>query len=123
MWAEKYLGLPYGEYNCAELVQLALKEQYDYDLILPQLPSKAAEMHRTIMRQKELYKITDSPIDGTIVIMRMNGRMSHIGLYCVGKGMQNYILHAVQSTKHTILTSEKNLSRMAIKIMEFREWR
>lgn len=80
-------------------------------------------MHKTILEQKELYKLTENPVDGSIVIMRMNGRMSHIGLYCKGNAGQDYVLHAMQSMHSTILTKVTQLKRLAITITEFREWR
>ncbi len=122
MWFEKYIGLKYSDYNCAEISQLILKQEFDHNLVLPQMPKTAPFMHKMIQEQKLLYSKSDKALDGSIVIMRQNGRMSHMGIACYFKS-NLHVIHAVESFKMSVLTRESNLSRIAMKIMEFREWR
>ena len=124
MWAEKYVGTSYAQFNCAEIAQYALAREFDYDLLLPQIPRSDADMHRSILKHRKTYQLTENPHDGAIVIMRLNGRMCHIGIFCMTSPniKHSYVLHAMQSMGQTILTRVCDLKKHAIKIMEFRNW-
>ena len=98
MWYNKYIGIPYKDggrdengLDCWGLVRLVYKEQYNIDL--PSFTShystaKDRELiNELISRHKEGWEKTTEPVEGSVVLMRVLGTETHVGVYLGNNAM------------------------------------
>jgi sulfur carrier protein ThiS len=110
---EKYIGIPYAEkgrdetgVDCWGLVRLVYKNELSIDL--PSFSteyntSDDARIEELFAQYKEGWQPTDSPEIGDVVIFRMFGYESHIGV-CIG---DNKFLH-VRESRDSVIESLEN---------------
>lgn len=81
----KYIGLPYEEFNCWELCVKFYNEIFDVELKHycegPQGREDAEKLKNLIYTNKGEFSKTDSPRFGDIILFRVFGVESHIGIF------------------------------------------
>lgn len=91
----KYIGKPYEEYNCFDLVKEFYKDHFDLDICHyyegTQVPDKKTVESLVVTNKGDFEKFT-SPEFGDIVVINLYGYSCHIGV-CVGDGR---FLHSVR---------------------------
>ena len=93
-WSDGYIGIPHARLDCAELVELVLREQLGRVVHFPQKESLDL-FHRAALITKhcaDFARPVAQPYDGCGVLMFSRGRMAHVGLYCAID--QAYVLHS-----------------------------
>lgn len=106
MWWNEYVGIPYklsgrdrDGLDCWGLVRLIHKEQFGNDLPSFSDHDHSHEKIREIMaEQRENWVSTDTPKIGDVILFRVLGSPSHVGLYI---GDQSFI-HAKQGINSAI---------------------
>lgn len=90
MWSNKYIGIPYKQkgrdfdgIDCWGLVRLIYKQEYD--ISLPSFVNDYAEqdtlrIQDLIAQYKEGWTKLDSPEEGCVVVFRILGTESHVGV-------------------------------------------
>jgi cell wall-associated NlpC family hydrolase len=84
-WVDQYIGIPFTEYNCWQLVRKVYREQFNIDL--PLLDNEYFNhMDRTNIEKlynRELainWKKQDVPRIGDCVVMRIRNQPWHVGI-------------------------------------------
>lgn len=93
----KYVGRSYNVYNCFDLVKEFYADQYGLDLknyfdgkIVPE----RKEVESLVITNLGFFVPVEKPKFGDIVVIRLFGYSSHIGV-CVGEGK---FLHSIRNT-------------------------
>lgn len=100
MWYNKYIGLPYKDggrdtngLDCWGLVRLVYKQEYNIDLpsfVESYSTAKDSDkVHELIARHKESWEKLGAPEEGSVVLLRILGSETHVGVYLGG----NQFLH------------------------------
>lgn len=115
----KYIGRPYKQYNCFDLVKEFYKDQFDLDLKNyfdgPEVPGRH-EVQSLIVSNKGDFIQIGVPEFGDIVIMFIRGIPCHMGV-CIGGGK---FLHAHEKADSCI-DSLKRWSNMVEGFYRHRE--
>jgi hypothetical protein len=109
-WAEQYVGLPYTELNCAQLVAHALRTHFGRDDIALLLEgykqhgegtaerSAAIKSHRSdVATRVDTQAVSLSELDGCGVVLQVGVKLQHMGLLAVING-GIYILHTTRKS-------------------------
>lgn len=78
----KYIGTPYTEYDCYEIIQLFYAQELNCDL--PELYSNRPTTQETedfYLIQKNEFKEVETPAFGDIIVFRVFGLACHVGMY------------------------------------------
>lgn len=114
MWYNKYIGIPYISkgrdaegLDCWGLVRLVYKEQYNIDL--PSLSEEYAaddsERHQELISlYKEGWDKQEAPTEGDVVVFRVLGSESHVGIY-IGNGLFMHAREGVNTVVAEAITS------------------
>jgi len=90
MWANKYIGIPYKDggrdidgLDCWGLVRLVYKNEYNIDL--PSFNNEyiitdRERVNELFSQYREGWAIEDSPKEGNVVLLRLFGEESHVGV-------------------------------------------
>ncbi len=100
------IGLPYVAFDCWELVKLFYLKVFNQDMNLKgtyQDPEDQVTISRLLEIEKNSFKKIGSPEFGDIVVLRIKGYTSHIGIY-LGSGK---FLHTLRATGSVIETTSK----------------
>ncbi|MCL1962368.1 MAG: hypothetical protein FWG56_11500 [Desulfovibrionaceae bacterium] len=94
-WSDHYIGIPYAQMDCAQLVEKVLREQFATTVIWPFQRDDDLERYSGLIVQHrdEFVRPIDVPRDGCGVLMFFRGRSAHMGLYAL-MGGQGYVLHS-----------------------------
>lgn len=105
MWYNKYIDIPYKDggrdlegLDCWGLVRLVYKEQYGIEL--PSFSDSYTtakdtdHLHELISRHREQWDKLSSPVEGCVVLLRIFGTDTHVGVY-LGNDM---FLHVREGT-------------------------
>jgi hypothetical protein len=100
MWSNKYIGIPYKEKgrdldgtDCWGLVRLVYEREYN--IILPSFSGEYIQqdierIQDLVSQYKEGWEPIDQPVEGCVVVFRILGTESHIGVAVSG----THFLHA-----------------------------
>ena len=96
-WSDRYVGIPYATANCADLSQLAQRQEFGRHLHFPGCTGGVFERSALIRaRSADFAEPIDQPVDGCGVLFLVRGRLAHMGLYCAIDGV-GYVLHTSSS--------------------------
>lgn len=123
-WSQSYIGLPYSEYDCAQLCIKVQSEQFNRKIDLPNYrPRDLKKISEIISDHK--YDFADkipNPIEGDGVLMIGKGRLNHIGIVCFINN-QLYILHAMRNAGISVLHHINSLSSAGLKLEGYYKWK
>ncbi len=117
-WWTQYIGQPYDQADCAELVRQVNAEQFGR---VVDLPSKRDDPgiragSRQIIRELDVYGLrTDDPRDGDCVVMRQGSRLAHVGCYVLVKD-KPYVLHALRTAGTVVLHTLSALTAIGLEV-------
>lgn len=122
-WAERYVGHPYAQDDCAQLAARVNREVFGREI---RLPVERAAGLRGLTRQIEDLKAevaarTDAPSEGDAVLMVSRGRLEHIGVYCEIGGAP-YVLHALRNAGHACLHRLCDLDKIGLTLEGCYRW-
>ena len=124
-WAERYVGLPYvaGQRDCASFVQQVLRERFGCELALPQAHARTARAQSAqIAAEQDRYaRLTGTPADGDGVLMRVRGRLAHLGVYADVGGVP-HVLHAQQNAGQVCLHRIADLPQHGLTVDGYYRW-
>jgi len=99
----KYIGTPYSELDCWEVVQRFYTEIKGIDLRIASRysdPTNKKIISRIVEVEKDNFYKVDEPRLGDIMLMRVDGVLAHVGIYlCPGK-----FFHTFKSTGCAIVS-------------------
>ena len=97
---KKYVGIPYEVMNCWDLAKTFYSEILETDLkhYFDIVPSDRETMKNLIFTNIGDFKKVDGPSFGDLILMKMHGVESHIGIY-IG---DNYFLHTLKGSGSVI---------------------
>ena len=108
MWSNKYLGIPYKSHgrdevgiDCWGLVRLVYKQEYNIDLPSfseSYLEGDRARSEELIAQYREGWEQLDGPQEGCVVVLRVMGHLSHIGV-CIN---ERQFLHAQEGSGSSV---------------------
>lgn len=125
-WSDKYIGLPYHKYNCAELAALVLKKEFSinihYNFDIPE-DHEIFAMSKTIKREMKTYldKKILHPAEGCAVIMNGKRQLCHMGI-CTRIKNSWYVLHSVNTAKMCIRQKFNALKLYGLSVEGFYTW-
>lgn len=123
-WTRKYISRPYSELNCAELVELVIKEQLGIKFTFPQSNGnifyESARIREHFLDYVEPEKTT-KPENCSLVVMHANRRMCHVGLF-VKYGGASYVLHSLKSAGSVCLHRIEDLNYYGLVLEGFYKW-
>ena len=126
-WTEAYLCLPYvkGEFNCADLVNLVLKQECGREIQLPsasiweKLSPGGVELFVS-----ELARETDYPAEYDGLLMKIHGDTTetrwHIGIVSLVSGFP-WTLHALRGGGVTF-SPVSRLRMLQLEIVNYYKW-
>jgi len=97
-WTDRYLGISHKRLDCAELVELVLRERYGRNIQFPRRERNDI-FHRAALIAAHAHDYArpleshETPYDGCGVLVLSRGRLAHVALYCDVAG-QPSILHS-----------------------------
>ena len=90
MWQNKYVGIPYKEkgrdlngIDCWGLLRLVYSEEFNIDLpsfVSEYIENDAASIQELVAQCKEGWELVDAPVPGCLVLFRVLGTESHVGV-------------------------------------------
>jgi len=127
-WTEKYIGQPYklGESDCAALAAKVRREVFQLPVPSPADVERAASR---LTRAAQLSdgveafgELTDTPVDGDVVLMLCLNRPSHVGVFCVIDG-QPCVLHAMENAGMVVLHRLRDLPKFMLAVEGVYKWK
>lgn len=95
----KYVGIPYDEKDCYELLQVVFKEMFSYDLdILYQETPDRNSANLLINTQENRFQKVTKPKLGDIILLSIVGVPCHVGMFID----ERYFLHTRKNTGSVI---------------------
>jgi len=108
MWSNKYLGIPYLHHgrdetgiDCWGLVRLVYKQEYQVDLpsfVESYLEDDRIRSEELIAQYREGWEELDAPQEGCVVVLRVMGHLSHVGV-CIN---ERQFLHAQEGSGSSV---------------------
>ena len=96
----KYIGRPYEEYNCFDLVKEFYMDQFGLDLknyYEGPVPDRKT-IQSLVVTNKGDFSLVEDPQFGDIVVLKLYGYSCHIGV-CIGEGK---FIHSIRKTGSSI---------------------
>ena len=125
-WSDKYVGLSYHKFNCAELVQLVLRKEFKkeihYNFDMPE-EGNVFGMSKEIQKQSKVFfdKKIEYPQEGCAVLMHGKRRLCHIGIATKIKHSW-YILHSINTAKKCIRQRINSVNSYGLEIEGYYTW-
>jgi cell wall-associated NlpC family hydrolase len=97
---KQFIGIPYDKMNCWALAKAFYSEIFDIELkhYFETVPPTKEDMKKLIYSNIGDFKKVDRPIAGDLVLIKVYGIESHIGIY-LGEG---YLLHTLEGSGSVI---------------------
>lgn len=94
-WSDSYINIPHTRLDCAELVEVVLREQFGRAITFPRRQDDDIDHRSSIIvaHQDDYADCIEQPVDGCGVLMLFRGRRAHIGLYALIRGLP-HVLHS-----------------------------
>lgn len=125
-WSADYVGQRYVpiENDCAALAVRVQREVFGRAIALPsERGAGSLGLSRQIDHLRDDYAIpTERPAEGDAVLMKCNGRLSHVGVYCRIHGVE-YVLHAMKNAGQVVLHRIRELDRVNLIVQGYYRWR
>lgn len=126
-WAENYVGIPYSDFDCAELCEKIMSDRFGKIISLPKdRPKTLKETSKMIVDLTDDFaceiKNKNDIEEGDAVLMMGKGRINHIGIACFINN-QTYVIHAMRSAKMTVLHNINSLKSVGIKLVGYYKWK
>lgn len=127
-WPDSYIGIPYAELNCAQLVATVLADQFGKHATAVEMMGYPQHQDGTSARCDAIrnhagdHAATRSAgreEDGDGVVLAAGGRLRHIGLLHKRNG-RNFILHTTRETGAVLEPVERVAAKY--RIVAFYEW-
>lgn len=119
-WTDKYIGVPYSEYDCAEFVEYVARKELGLDTAFPK-----TETRNLITRNQTLkgnlatfVERTSEPEDKQPVLMSIMG-VFHTGL-CAYLNGEWYLLHNAADKKQSCLSRLADYQKYIVGYYRFR---
>lgn len=121
-WSDKYLGLPYDKFNCAELVKFVYKKELNRELkynfeMTDSLIGMVKLIDKNFFTFVEEEKL-EEPEEFSIALMHGSKMVSHIGV-ATQINRRWYILHAVQNQKQTVRNRVNGIEMTGLRVEGF----
>jgi len=123
-WSKKYISRPYSELNCAQLVELVIRDEFEINFKFPQSNDNIFYESRKIRQEFQKYvdpQKVGFPKEGDLVLMNAQRRMCHVGIFVEYRG-QNYILHSLKQAGSVCLHRVPDLEYYGLTIEGFYSW-
>ena len=125
-WSDKYIGLPYHKYNCAELVQLVLKKEFGikihYNFDMPDSHNVFAMSNDVKKYSMKFFdKKMQAPSEGCAVLMHGRRQLCHTGIATKIKNSW-YILHSLNTSKMCIRQRLNAIKDSGLEIEGYYTW-
>lgn len=120
-WTDEFVGKPYkeGVYDCAHLLVDVQQNVFHRNVDIPvERDETIYALSRQIDQHKPHYAVPiseEEAQEGDVVLMLCRGRLNHIGVLAVIRGIK-YVLHNVKSTGNVTLHKIKDLHRYALEV-------
>jgi len=123
-WAESYVGLPYSQFDCAQLCVKVQLEQFSKKISMPEDRPKGVHGLSYMIGdlQKDIATKTSEPKEGDAALMIGRGRLNHIGIVCF-INEQIFILHAMRNAGITVLHNIISLDNIGLKLEGYYKWK
>jgi len=140
-WSAKYVGKAYldGEYNCMDLCEDVMKNEFNFTPNLPILRSLREQVREYALPRNEQRRKVSSVVqsyfdsygnrlrdgerweEGDFVFMKC-GRFFHGGIYCDLDGV-GYVLHCTRTSRQVILEKVRDLDRSCFELIGVYKWK
>lgn len=123
-WAISYVGLPYSEYDCAELCVKVNLEQFNKTIKLPTHRPNDFRGLSTLIDDNcdDFAEKVDDIKEGDAILMIGRGRLNHIGIACfINK--QLHVLHAMHNAGMAVLHNINALSDLGLTVEGYYRWK
>ncbi len=123
-WAEQYVGLPYAQYDCAQLCVKIQKEQFNKSVGIPAgRPTGLHNISDMILDLQDDFAVQVSvPVDGDAVLMVGRGRLNHIGTICY-INEQEHVVHAMRNVAMTVIHKIVALKDVGLSVEGYYRWK
>ena len=123
----QYVGIPFKDMNCGDLALKVQSEIYgnnfDYSYVRPQSENVFAY---SVAMKKNLFDFMEEeikkPVDGCAVLMKIRGRLSHLGTYFKQNNTE-YVLHTADQFGSSIIHKLCDLRKHNIDVEGFYKWK
>lgn len=93
-WSDRFVNVPYEVAECAELIEMVLREKFGRKVRFPRPDRREDVFQRNALIREhtaDFARPIDTPYDGCGVILLARNRLAHMGMYLVID--QPYLLH------------------------------
>lgn len=106
---KKYIGIPYEKTNCFGLIKKFYKDQFGVELkdYFDGVPPEGQDAQNLIVSSKGDFAQVQSPQFGDVVVIRLYGLESHVGV-CLD---DRQFLHSIKNTG-SVIEPLKKYSRL-----------
>ncbi len=123
-WAERYVGLPYSDYDCAALCVKVQRERFGKTIALP--TERGAGLRGVSQQitdlQADFAERVDCPAEGDAVLMVGRGRLNHIGTLVFIRGSA-HVLHALKNAGQAQLHRIHQLEAIGLSVEGYYRWK
>ena len=119
-WTDQYVGTPYivGEFDCANLVEQVLEEQFSVDSYFP----KERDGESVLALSSQIDQLRDdyaeeinSVTEGCLILMRARKRLNHIGIGFL-KNNEPYCLHNMRNVGMVCAHRVRDLHKLNLEV-------
>ena len=122
-WSFQYLKYSFAQLNCAELVELVLKEIFNKPYKLPQTMGSIYKDSEQIKKRLVDYVDGESKVkkEGDLIIMSGSTRLCHVGILVI-INKKNYVLHSMKKAGTVCLHKFEDINKYGLIINGVYSW-